>query len=138
MLGTKVWLFDPDVDAWPASNLGTVTTHDLPTVAGILAGDDGAGDAGAVLLGLVDSSTGRPAAALDVLIAVYAEIARSPARLVLATVDDLTGSTRRPNSPGTLNDGSTAGARHDVLSRSPGADVVAMLRAARPSARPSA
>ncbi len=35
MLGTKVWLFDQDVEAWPERNLGTVTTHDLPTIAGV-------------------------------------------------------------------------------------------------------
>ena len=31
MLGTKVWMFDQDVEEWPEPNLGTVTTHDLPT-----------------------------------------------------------------------------------------------------------
>ena len=30
MLGTKVWMFDQDVEDWPEPNLGTVTTHDLP------------------------------------------------------------------------------------------------------------
>ncbi|MEO5899832.1 MAG: 4-alpha-glucanotransferase [Ilumatobacteraceae bacterium] len=142
MLGTKVWLFDQDVDNWPAPNLGTVTTHDLPTVAGILAGDPGAGEGRNLLLALTEPVVGDewPDVTVDVLVAVHAAIARSPARLVLATVDDLAGSLARPNSPGTLNgqDGvrnwshRLGAASADVLRRSPGTDVVTALRAVRP------
>jgi 4-alpha-glucanotransferase len=136
--GTKVWMFDQDVDEWPAPNLGTVTTHDLPTVAGVLAGDDGAGDVLDAMLALVDGPGRR--SSVDVLVAIHAAIARSPARLVLAAVDDLAGSLVRPNSPGTLNgdDGDRnwchrlGAAGPDLLRRSPGADVVTALRAARP------
>ena len=143
VLGTKVWLFDPDVDEWPERNLGTVTTHDLPTVAGMLAGDDGGAAAGA-LAGLTGAGRGEAVALADVLVAVHGEIARSPAHLVLATADDLAGSRVRPNSPGTLARGDRADgapwnwchrlgtASADLLGRAPGADVVDALRAARP------
>ena len=47
------------------------------------------------------SSPARTRTAHDVLVAAHRAIAAGPARLVLATVDDLAGSLVRPNSPGT-------------------------------------
>ena len=41
VLGTTVWWFDTDPAQWAPTNLATVTTHDLPTVAGVWAGTDG-------------------------------------------------------------------------------------------------
>jgi 4-alpha-glucanotransferase len=129
MLGTKVWMFDDDVEAWPEPNLGTVTTHDLPTVAGVWSGGDA--EQREPFVGLA----GTEATALDVLVAAHRAIAASPARLVLATVDDLAGSVVRPNSPGTEGDHNW---RHrlpapavDLVARSPGAEIIAALDEAR-------
>ncbi|MCU1501386.1 MAG: 4-alpha-glucanotransferase [Ilumatobacteraceae bacterium] len=161
MLGTKVLLFDEDAETWPAANLGTVTTHDLPTVAGILAArtgdDDGDDEVRGVLHRLVGVSVDVPAdvpadaavdvavdvPVVDVLVAAHAAIARSPARLVLATVDDLAGSRVRPNRPGTISSADSglpanwshrlAASSADLLARSPGADIIAAFAAARPS-----
>ena len=41
LLGTKVWWFDQAIERWPEDCLATVTTHDLPTVAGVVGGTDG-------------------------------------------------------------------------------------------------
>ena len=41
ILGTRVFWFDQHPSAWAPLNLATVTTHDLPTVAGVWAGTDG-------------------------------------------------------------------------------------------------
>ena len=98
MLGTKVWMFDQDVEEWPEPNLGTVTTHDLPTIAGVWT--TGSADEREPFVELA----GEDATVLDVLVAAHRAIASSPARLVLATVDDLAGSVVRPNSPGTMGE----------------------------------
>ena len=41
VLSYRVWWFEPDSpETWPQMALGTVTTHDLPTIAGVLSGSD--------------------------------------------------------------------------------------------------
>ena len=89
-----VW-FDHDVRRSARAASAAVTTHDLPTVAGVWSSGD------AELREPFVELTGTEATALDVLVAAHRTIAESPARLVLATVDDLAGSVVRPNSPGT-------------------------------------
>ena len=132
MLGTKVWLFDQDVSAWPEPNLGTVTTHDLPTVAGLWSAG------GSTEREPFEELAGRDASAVDVLVAAHGAIAASPVRLVLATADDLAGSVVRPNSPGTEGEHNWChrlpAPAVDLLANSPGAEIVAAMRAARPSA----
>jgi 4-alpha-glucanotransferase len=132
MLGTKVWMFDQDVAAWPEPNLGTVTTHDLPTVAGVWASGDPSLREPFVEL------AGADANALEVLVAAHRSIAESPARLVLATVDDLAGSLVRPNSPGTEGEHNwshrLAAPAVDLVARTPGAEIIAAMSAARGAA----
>jgi 4-alpha-glucanotransferase len=103
MLGTKVWWFETDVGGWAEPNLATVTTHDLPTIAGVLAGTDGTPEMRAALVELSAGAPGNAQDATVAAVAVHDEIARSAARLVMATLDDLAGSTERPNHPGTLD-----------------------------------
>ena len=114
---------------WPEPNLGTVTTHDLPTVAGVWSGEET--DEREPFEELV----GREATTTDALVAAHAAIAAGPARLVLATVDDLAGSTVRPNSPGTEGEHNwchrLAAPAVDLLARSPGAEIVEAMSAAR-------
>lgn len=102
ILGTKVWWFDPHPADWPEHNLATVTTHDLPTVAGVWAATDGTA-AMAEMLRAATTHDGVPAddaaaAAVD----LHAQVAAGPALLCLAAVDDLAGCVERPNHPGTL------------------------------------
>ncbi len=142
MLGTKVWLFDQDVEAWPERCLGTVTTHDLPTITGIWTSAHARTDAAGPTI-VADNELREPFAALagadatvtEVLVAAHRAIAASPARLVLATVDDLAGSTVRPNSPGTEGDHNWShrlpSPAVELLAGSPGAQIVAAMRAGR-------
>lgn len=96
LLGTKVWWFDTDTAAWPSDSLATVTTHDLPTVAGVWAGVDGTTEHRTALAQLA----GPGASAAEVAVAVHAEVAAAPSALRLATLDDLAGQVHRPNVPG--------------------------------------
>jgi 4-alpha-glucanotransferase len=98
MLGTKVWWFDDNSRNWPADTLAMVTTHDLPTIAGVWKNTDGTSELAARLRRAApDASLATTAAAL------HAEIAASDATLCVATLEDLVGSEIRPNYPGTTS-----------------------------------
>lgn len=99
ILGTKVWWFDQACGEWPDANLATVTTHDLPTTAGVWFGVDGSTEMYDALHALVPGTS-----ATDAVVEVHRAVAASPARLVLVTTDDLAGMVERPNHPGTTND----------------------------------
>jgi 4-alpha-glucanotransferase len=101
MSGTKVWWFDTSVSSWPTTSLGTVTTHDLPTVAGVWMGTDGTAEMREQLAALVDPGS----TVEDAAVAVHRAVAKSPARLTLASLDDLAGTVVRPNLPGTWGEG---------------------------------
>jgi 4-alpha-glucanotransferase len=133
VLGTKVWWFDQGCEHWPAANLATVTTHDLPTVAGVWYGADGSPDMGQALHAL------GAASAHEAAMEVHHLVGESPARLVLATSDDLVGMIERPNHPGTMPDEQPNWCRRlsvptgSVLSTEPGSAIVAELQRIRPS-----
>lgn len=104
ILGTKVWWFDPRPSEWPEENLATVTTHDLPTVAGVWAETDGTPEMVAMLRSAT-SHEGLPADdAAVAAVVLHAQVAAGPALLCLAAIDDLAGCVERPNHPGTLAD----------------------------------
>lgn len=117
MLGTKVVLLDEDPPAdWPEACVGTLTTHDLPTMAGVLTGDgpdemrdrlaaamaERGGAAAIDLLG--KSAVTIPADEVrDRLIAaLHDAVLDSPARIRLVTTDDLCATPLRQNVPGTV------------------------------------
>lgn len=103
ILGTRVAWFDSDPpQRWPEECLGTITTHDLPTIAGVWLGSDGDAAMRDRLTGVTRASSG--ALSQDVTLAAHEALARSPARLRLATLEDLCGVTVRPNVPGTVNE----------------------------------
>lgn len=91
------------------------TTHDLPTLVGLLSGTDLADQAA---LGLKPNEADTNAAADRLrhwaeptdgtvhgeLVRIHEVLATSPASLVAATLDDLAGATRRPNMPGTIDE----------------------------------
>ena len=68
-----LWFEDDPPPDWPELSLASVTTHDLPTIAG---------------KGLVPDT-------------VHAQLLRANSRLVLLTAEDLLGATHQPNEPGT-------------------------------------
>ncbi|HYZ99554.1 MAG TPA: 4-alpha-glucanotransferase, partial [Acidimicrobiales bacterium] len=100
----------------PAQALGAVTTHDLPTVAGVWSGADAADQQAAGIepdeaaLGRLRDTlvelTGLDADAPveEVIVAVHERLARSPCALVAATLEDALALRRRPNLPGTTHE----------------------------------
>ena len=101
--GTKVALFEDEPNNWPAHSLGTLTTHDLPTVEGAVSGSDAAGDPGIADRLLALTGRGPDAELEDVLVAAHERLARSGSDLVLATMEDIVGSRLRVNLPGTID-----------------------------------
>jgi 4-alpha-glucanotransferase len=103
ILGTRVAWFEDELPRhWPSECLATVTTHDLPTIAGVWQGRDG----DAALRRRLERLSGMPGAALssDVIVAAHEALARSPALLRMVTLEDLCATVDRPNIPGS-NDG---------------------------------
>ena len=135
MLGSAVLWFtrdynDPDSPFVPAAEyprnaLASVSTHDLPTAAGFLTGEQvrvraelgqlagpveeerrtAAKDRAALMSvlraeGLVtESSTDA-----EVIVAMHEFLARTPCRLVTASLYDVLGEVRQPNLPGTMDE----------------------------------
>lgn len=103
--GTRVlWFEDEPPSEWPGQCLATVTTHDLPTVTGVLLGTDGEVQhrerLEAVLARAESPTPTTPAHAVN---AVHAALLASPAQLRLLSMDDLSEAEERPNHPGTVN-----------------------------------
>lgn len=114
LLRYQVFWFEQDpVGAWAEKALASVSTHDLPTVAGVWTGDDARmqADLGhepddawhAELRGRIAAATGLPlnASATEAVVALHGHVARGPNRLVLAQLDDALVVSDRPNVPGT-------------------------------------
>ncbi len=115
MLSTRLVYFERVPPArYPRHALAAVTTHDLPTLAGLWTGADLADQSAAGLrpdpeeaarlrrrvaaaAGLAEDS-----GAAHVSVAVHRELAGSPAALVAASLEDALGVRKRPNIPGTV------------------------------------
>ena len=115
------WFADDPPQDWPATTLASLTTHDLPTVAGIWSGQDASDRASAGLApdpqgaALLRSRLARladdPARPLPddaderaVALGAHAALARSGSDLALATLEDAVGVRSRPNLPGTIDE----------------------------------
>jgi 4-alpha-glucanotransferase len=108
-----LWFEDDPPEHWAELAMASVTTHDLPTVAGLWSGSDAAEQrdlglqpddawldrvrARITTQGAVPSDA-PPAAAS---VGAHRLLARSPARVVLAQLEDLAAVERRVNVPGT-------------------------------------
>jgi 4-alpha-glucanotransferase len=111
-----VWFDDTPPAEAPEASLGVVTTHDLPTVAGVWTGADAAeldelgvpvpAEAAAGvrrrLEALVPLPAGAPAQ--DVVAALHRRVSEGRSALVLGTLEDLCATPRRPNVPGTTSE----------------------------------
>jgi 4-alpha-glucanotransferase len=110
-----LWFEDDDPEQWPANTLAAVTTHDLPTVAGLWSGADLEEQTQHTEMARADLETGRdellerlakpaglPDTATDeeAVVAAHTLLARAPSTLVAATLDDALAERRRPNIPG--------------------------------------
>lgn len=114
VLSTRlVWFEDVPPEDYPREALAMVTTHDLPTIAGVWTGADEdelvalgrptppeeAGVLRRRLDALVGLSDDTPVS--DVVAAVHGRLAASAASLALATLEDVCEVAPRPNVPGT-------------------------------------
>ena len=110
-----LWFEDDPPEAWPERALAIVTTHDLPTVAGVWTGSDladqgAAGvpvaeDGAAALRRRLAARTGLADGARvdEVVVAVHGALASAPSALVAATLEDALRVPERPNMPGTVD-----------------------------------
>jgi 4-alpha-glucanotransferase len=100
MLGTTVTWFSPEEPAeYRRSSLAAITTHDLPTIAGVWSGADGDIE---MLDRIVQLTNLSPRAPVDTaIVELHRALAEAPSQLVVATVDDLCAAVERPNVPGT-------------------------------------
>ncbi|MEY2452303.1 MAG: 4-alpha-glucanotransferase [Acidimicrobiaceae bacterium] len=96
-----VWFEDEPPEAFPEQALAAVTTHDLPTIAGVWSGTDEQADA--ELRARLADLTGLPpdAPVDDVVVAAYARLTTAPSMIVMASLDDALRVPERPNLPGT-------------------------------------
>lgn len=111
-----VWFEDEPPDRYPAQALAAVTTHDLPTIAGVWSGEDAADQRAAgiepdeaalerlkgKLMGVTDLGPEEPVE--DVIVAAHARLAQAPSALVAATMEDALALRQRPNLPGTTDE----------------------------------
>src|SRR3954465_8584998 len=116
MLSYRLLYFEEDEPAqWPAESMAAVTTHDLPTVAGLWTGSDVAEQSRHGLGTDEELESGRAsliqqlgdvppdASPADVVTAAYRRLATAPSTLLSATLDDALAEERRPNIPGTTD-----------------------------------
>jgi len=114
VLSTKVMWFEPEPPAsWPERSLGAVTTHDLPTVAGIWTGADDADqreagvepntEGSAAIRRRLAEWTGlaETAPVDEAVVAAHRALAGASSQVALAGLDDALGVAVRANLPGT-------------------------------------
>ncbi|MGH2383534.1 MAG: 4-alpha-glucanotransferase [Candidatus Limnocylindria bacterium] len=115
LMSTRLALFERvPPSRYPAQSFAGVTTHDLPTIAGVWSGadlDDQASsgvtpdpDALAVLRSRLERAAGvESEASLDeVVLRLHERVAASPSSLVAGTLEDALRVEERPNMPGTV------------------------------------
>lgn len=116
VLSYRVLWFETDPPArYPALALASVTTHDLPTVAGVWNGADlaaqqriGLAPDPAIFADLrarLSRLTGVPPAGPidDVIARTYEALAAAPSAIVTPPLDDALAVEERPNMPGTVD-----------------------------------
>jgi 4-alpha-glucanotransferase len=97
-----LWFEEGPPAGYPRGSLAALTTHDLPTLAGIWEGVDPDGSVRERLRRHAGVRDGQPID--EVVEAAHRALARSPSRLVAATLEDALGVLERPNTPGTTTE----------------------------------
>ncbi len=116
VLSYRVWWFeDGHPSSWPEQAMGAVTTHDLPTVSGVLSGSDleaqrriGMEPNEEASLGLQRklyerAGAGPESPVEEVISGVYEDLGAAPCRLLVASLEDVLAVEERPNMPGTTD-----------------------------------
>lgn len=122
VLSTRLVWFEPEPPSqYPVRSFASVSTHDLPTVAGLLTGEDAADRARVGLrvdpaddaslrshlgaaIGSGDEAgeqNNHEVTPVDAAVLAYEALGSSPAMLVAASLEDALGVVERPNLPGT-------------------------------------
>jgi 4-alpha-glucanotransferase len=117
MLSYRLLWFEPGPPrTYPRLALSAVTTHDLPTVAGLWNGSDLAAQRE---IGLRPNEVGTrelreriqklagvapDAPVEEVIVRTYARLAEAPSAVLTATLDDALAVSERPNMPGTVTE----------------------------------
>ena len=117
VLSYRLLWFEPGPpETWPEQALAAVTTHDLPTVAGMWTGADleaqrsaglspNEGGEAEVRRRLQEAAgTSDDTPVTDVAVGAYRALSRAPSRVLVATLDDALGVEERPNMPGTVDE----------------------------------
>ncbi|MGO9113204.1 MAG: 4-alpha-glucanotransferase [Thermoguttaceae bacterium] len=108
-----LWFEDCPPADFPELSMASVTTHDLPTIAGLWSGSD---EAAQRSIGLTVGSEMRrlrdhlrqmlgvesDAPVAEVIEAAYRRLAEAPSRIITATLEDAQAMAERPNMPGTI------------------------------------
>jgi 4-alpha-glucanotransferase len=111
-----VWFEPGDPAGYPERALAAVTTHDLPTVAGLWSGSDleaqrrlgmdpneaGTEDMRRHIAAVAGVTGGAPAD--EVVAGVHRALGRAPSLLLTAGLDDALAVEERPNMPGTTDE----------------------------------
>lgn len=142
-----LWFESGAPDEYPERALAAVTTHDLPTVAGVWTQSDVERQKAVGMGPNVDgmerlrerlrdlAGVADDAAVEDVAVAAYARLADAPSMVLASTIEDPLGVEERPNYPGTMVDTNWSTAlpialddieRHDTVARV--ADVLNLRR----------
>ena len=96
-----LWFEDTDPETWPELSLAAVTTHDLPTVAGVWTRADPVDE---FRDRLIDYTGLDHAASVEEAVrTAHGLLARAPSMLLSATLEDAVGAPLRPNVPGTTD-----------------------------------
>jgi 4-alpha-glucanotransferase len=117
VLSYRLLWFEPEPpETFPRQALAAVTTHDLPTVAGLWSGRDLAAQkaigldpneaSAAALRDHIGALAGvAPDAPAEAVVAgAYERLSRAPSMIVTATLDDALCVEERPNLPGTVTE----------------------------------
>ena len=109
-----LWFEDEEPSRFPERAMSAVTTHDLPTVAGLWRGTDVEAQRS---IGIEVNEAGtaeirdrlaRVAGGRDdppeVIVSAYSALAASPSMLVVASLEDAAEVVERPNMPGTTGE----------------------------------
>lgn len=117
VLSYRLLWFEPTApERYPEQALAAVTTHDLPTIAGVWTRSDVEDQRS---IGLTPNEDGeaevrgrlqRAAEVADdatvdeVVVQAHRALAKAPSRVLLATLEDAAGVATRPNMPGTVDE----------------------------------
>jgi 4-alpha-glucanotransferase len=119
LLSYRLLYFEQDRPSrWPGKSMAAVTTHDLPTIAGLWGDvdtddrrehtdedEDGlARQRSDLLAALIDrGGVDQGLSADDAIVASYEALTQAPSTLLSATIDDAVAAQRRPNIPGSVD-----------------------------------